>query len=365
MADAIDDQDAVTFSQLQAAALGDVEFGADAISVAPIVGLPGATTVQEALEALSGGATFDAYSIFVRNAGTAGAPAAVTKAGFSEDLSPGAGDKLLGFLSSGELRLFDVNNLPGGGGGGGLSNVVDDTSPQLGGDLDTNGFDLIVKNGDVISAGHTAANVLRIGAWDVDGAAFLSMFDITSANTPTGNLNTGVTIGGAYIHRVGGTDVMVPDGGTGASTAAAGFDNLKQAATDAYLGCVEKATVAELFARTADKYIDAALLASSAARVALVDAATVAINWTTAFNFSLTVAGNRTIGNPTNGVPGTNITVLVQGNDATDRTLVFDTQYGGTPPTITNCDSTNWYLLSIHCVTATHFLVTAIDASQP
>lgn len=45
-------------------------------------------------------------------------------------------------------------------------------------------------------------------------------------------------------------DVAVADGGTGASTAAEGFDNLKQAATDSYSGVVELATQAEVDAGT-------------------------------------------------------------------------------------------------------------------
>lgn len=368
LADAVDQQDAVTLAQLTAAALGDVEFGATAITIDPIGDLPGAINVQDALEALAAPESFAAWTIYARNAGTAGAPSAVALAGLAEELSPGTGDKLLGFGAGGSgLKVFDVNNLPGGGGGGGgLNNVVDDTSPQFGGDLDTNGFDLIVKNGDVIRSGNTNGNVLAIGAWDVDGGAFLSMFDIVSGNTPTGNLYTGVTIGSAYVYRSGGTDIPIADGGTGASTAAAAFTALKQLASTTDTGVVEKATTAEVFTRTADKYIDAALLSSSAARVALADAATVAINWTAGINFSLTAAGNRVFGNPTNAIEGTTITVLVKGSDATDRTLTFDTHYGGDLPVITNCDNTQWYLLSIHCVTAgSHYVVTALDASPP
>jgi hypothetical protein len=35
----------------------------------------------------------------------------------------------------------------GGGGGGGISNVVEDTTPQLGGNLDTNNKDLVFTSG--------------------------------------------------------------------------------------------------------------------------------------------------------------------------------------------------------------------------
>ena len=38
----------------------------------------------------------------------------------------------------------------GGSAGGGVSDIVDDTTPQLGGDLDTNGNDIVVATGDNI-----------------------------------------------------------------------------------------------------------------------------------------------------------------------------------------------------------------------
>jgi len=45
------------------------------------------------------------------------------------------------------------------------------------------------------------------------------------------DIPTAVTIGSAYIYRVGGTDVAVADGGTGAGTASAGFDALSPMTT--------------------------------------------------------------------------------------------------------------------------------------
>lgn len=78
--------------------------------------------------------------------------------------------------------------------GSGLANVVDDTSPQLGGDLDTNGQDIIVKHNDVIRSGSSASDTMRLGAWDVDGAAFKAFLTIVSANTPTADLDAAVTL---------------------------------------------------------------------------------------------------------------------------------------------------------------------------
>lgn len=130
-------------------------------------------------------------------------------------------------------------------------------------------------------------------------------------------------------------------------------------ASDSNVGVVEGATDAEVCAATADKFIDAALLESAAASVALTDATTVAVDWDAGINFSLTVTANRVIGNPTNEQPGTYRTIVVQGNNTTDRTITFGNEYLGIVPTITTCDSGQWYLLTIRCIAASHFSVSS------
>lgn len=161
-----------------------------------------------------------------------------------------------------------------------------------------------------------------------------------------------------------GTDLSIANGGTGASDAATAFGNLKQSATTSATGVVEKAVDSEVRACASDKYISADLIESASAGVALSDGTTVAMDWDSGINFTLIVTDNRTIGNPTNGQPGTWRTILVQGNSGASRTLSFGNQYGGTLPTITDCTSTQKYLLMIFCKTSTQFLVTAIDGTD-
>jgi hypothetical protein len=105
------------------------------------------------------------------------------------------------------------------------------------------------------------------------------------------------------------------------------------------------------------------LIETASAGVALADAATVALDWDAGINFTLTVTANRVIGNPTNGQPGTWRTILVQGNDATDRAITFGNQFLGELPTITDADNTRWYLLMIYCVSASHFVVSSKKAN--
>jgi hypothetical protein len=116
-------------------------------------------------------------------------------------------------------------------------------------------------------------------------------------------------------------------------------------------------------AATANRVMTTGLIESASAAVALTDAATVAVDWDAGINFTLTVTANRVIGNPTNGQPGTWRTILVQSNDATDRTITFGNQFLGELPTITDVDNTRWYLLTIYCVSASHFVVSGKRAN--
>src|SRR3990167_4436833 len=154
-------------------------------------------------------------------------------------------------------------------------------------------------------------------------------------------------------------DMLAANNLSDVATAATSFSNIKQDASRTATGVIEEATEAEIYAATNGKFIDAGHIETASALIALTDATTVAVDWDTAINFSLPVAGNRTIGNPTNGQPITWRTILVQGNNTTDRTLTFASQYLGDTPSISDCDSGIWYLLTILCITTTHFAVSS------
>lgn len=115
-------------------------------------------------------------------------------------------------------------------------------------------------------------------------------------------------------------------------------------------------------------YVDTAQSVAEAAvkfatPVALEDAGTVAWDWTTAENFTLTVSGSRTLGNPSNPKPGQWRTINVAGNNASARTLSFDTQFSSGKPTLTDITSTKTYLIEVYCITTTLFFVRATNSS--
>jgi hypothetical protein len=105
--------------------------------------------------------------------------------------SPATDDYILVSDGSGTSKKAQIGNLPGGAGGGDL---VDDTTPQLGGDLDTNGFGITRNIGGLGEDFYIydTANVQRV--MDVDGTGNIrfnpsNRFQIGSTGNPTQYMN--------------------------------------------------------------------------------------------------------------------------------------------------------------------------------
>ena len=78
--------------------------------------------------------TINADNNFISNIGNNEINATIVT-GQTEEFAPGAGDYLLAVETGGALRKVDIDNLPSTG----LENVVEDLTPQAGGDFDMNG----------------------------------------------------------------------------------------------------------------------------------------------------------------------------------------------------------------------------------
>jgi len=122
---------------------------------------------------------------------------------------------------------------------------------------------------------------------------------------------------------------------------------------------VDKATAANIRSAASNKVLTADGIETACAAVSLVYGVTTSVDWDAGISFDLTLTGNTQIGNPTNGQPRTSRSIIVQGNDGTDRTITFGNQFLGDVPSLTDCDSDRWYLLTIFCVTTSHFTVSA------
>ncbi len=120
------------------------------------------------------------------------------------------------------------------------------------------------------------------------------------------------------------------------TSAANAFTTLKQAATTSATGVVELATDAEVRSAasgTAGTVLSASQLESAAAPVTLTDATTIAVDWDSFVNGVVTLGGNRTLGNPTNGQPGTWRRIQFNQDGTGSRTITWSNQYvhpGGT-----------------------------------
>jgi hypothetical protein len=156
-----------------------------------------------------------------------------------------------------------------------------------------------------------------------------------------------VTITGGSISGI--TDLAVVDGGTGASDAAGALVNLGLTATAAELNYTDGVTSAiqtQLDAKaplaspalTGTPTVNGSSVALNKAASALTDAATIAVDMANGPNFSVTLAGNRTLGTPTNQVVGMSGFIVVTQDATGFRTLSYAADwkwFGGQTPVLT------------------------------
>jgi phage-related tail fiber protein len=128
---------------------------------------------------------------------------------------------------------------------------------------------------------------------------------------------------------------------------------------------ISYATVAEVRAATAgNKIVKAEHIETASALVALTDGANIGFDWDAGLNRTLTIGGDRTLDNPSNGQPGTWRTIVITQDGTGGRTLTFGNQYKfvGRTPTSLSAAASSVDVLSIFCVTASSFLVfSALD----
>ncbi len=210
---------------------------------------------------------------------------------------------------------------------------------------------IVCFTADRANTGAATINIDGLGAEDLldpDGAA-LAANDIVTNQTCWA-----VRVSGAWrcfaglpinlATQVVGT-LAIASGGTGQATAAAAFGALKQDATTSATGVVELATDAEVRSAasgTGGKVMGADQLETAAAPVTLTDAATIAVDWDTFINGVVTLGGNRTLGNPTNGQPGTWRRIQFNQDGTGSRTITWSNQYvhpGGTDAVLSTAAS--------------------------
>jgi len=124
------------------------------------------------------------------------------------------------------------------------------------------------------------------------------------------------------------------------------------------------ATAANFQANAASVVLPASSVWSAAALTALTDAATIATDMSTGFNFSVTLGGNRTLGNPTNTKVGQTGCYYISQDGTGSRTLAYGSSFkfaGGTAPVLTTTASA----LDVFCyqVETSTFILASLTAN--
>lgn len=123
---------------------------------------------------------------------------------------------------------------------------------------------------------------------------------------------------------------------------------------------VSPATVANLRALTGQSPIQPAQLAAAAEMIFPSGAGNWTPDWTSFFSADWVITASRTLGNPTNVIPGTSRMVTIRGNNTTQRTITLGTAYRGSGA-LRPVTSASVVTLSLYAFTPTQILFTALD----
>lgn len=158
---------------------------------------------------------------------------------------------------------------------------------------------------------------------------------VTSVDVSGGS--TGLTTSGGPVTTSGTITIAgtldVDNGGTGATTAATARTNLGLGT----VSTLDEATAAQFRANTADKALSTDQVWTAAEAVTLTDAATIAVDMSTFINATVTLGGNRTLGNPTNTKDGHKGVIYIVQDGTGSRTLSYASNWkfpGGVAPTL-------------------------------
>lgn len=140
-----------------------------------------------------------------------------------------------------------------------------------------------------------------------------------------------------YVWGVAGGGLTAANNLSDVSSAPTSFTNIKQAASKTATGVVEFATIAEYRTGTdTGRALVVDQVWNAGAEVTLTDAATITVDMATFLNGKVTLAGNRTLGQPSNAKIGQEGFIRVIQDGTGNRTLAYHSDWkfaGGVDPT--------------------------------
>lgn len=103
------------------------------------------------------------------------------------------------------------------------------------------------------------------------------------------------------------------------------------------IAVMAEASAGDLWAATADKAVTTDTIWASVDFITLTQAATIAVDMATGFNFTTTMTGNRALGNPSNAKEGQSGVIEIVQDTTGGRTLTYSSNWkfaGGSAPTL-------------------------------
>ena len=185
---------------------------------------------------------------------------------------------------------------------------------------------------------------------DASDVVKVTVDDVVIDQTPTATHADLAT----FLSNPNSAPLAVTLGGTGSTSAV----NARTALGLGSVATLAETTTAQYLANTADKALSTDQVWAAGAMTALTDAATVAVDMSLGINFSLAIAGNRTLGAPSNTKVGQSGFIQITQDATGSRTLAYHANWvfdnGSDPVLTTTANAVDILYYTVHSSTRIH-----------
>jgi hypothetical protein len=208
----------------------------------------------------------------------------------------------------------------------------------------------------------TPGALVIYGGGTTEAAASIKLYNDADNDTTVGYWEINGEVGELKISADGTTDAITieTDGTVAFDQYANGY---LYADANGDLTALGEATAADYRANTASKVLTTDIVWAAMAEVSLSDAASISWDMDTGIDFTVTLAGNRALANPTNVQVGKRGRLRVVQDGTGSRTLSYGANFefaSGSAPTLTT-DPSAQDVLYYDCISATRILITTVQ----